>query len=69
MIKNLYWHITRLLGFIIIAVFNTILLRPEDVGGWKNYLGYVIWIFAVYDLYLLIRHFIKKNIEKNKKGQ
>jgi hypothetical protein len=34
---------------------NTVLIRPEDIGSWKNYLGYLLLFFALVDsIYLLI---------------
>jgi len=52
-----YWPLIRVLTFIIVGVFNTVLLRPEDVGSWKNYIGYLLLILAVIDI---ITFFYKK---------
>lgn len=34
---------------------NTVFVKPEDVGTWKNYLGYGLLIFAFVDTFFLIR--------------
>ena len=50
------WSIQRTILFWIVGLFNTALLRPEDVGGWKNWVGWFIIGFAVADtIHLLIR--------------
>lgn len=54
---RLIWTIIRILTFIIVGAFNTILIRPEDIGTWKNYVGYFFLALALYDiLSLIIRH-------------
>lgn len=51
------WTILRILLFIIVGLFNTLLIRPEDVGTWKNYLGYaLILIAAIEIIFLIIQH-------------
>ena len=44
-----YWTIVRTIGFIIIGFMNTVLLKPGDIGTWKNYVGYAFLAFAVFD--------------------
>lgn len=44
------WNAIRILTFIVVGAFNTILIRPEDIGTWKNYLGYFLLVFALYDI-------------------
>ena len=54
--KNLI--IARILLFLIIGLFNTFLIRPEDIGTWKNYVGYGAILIAVIDLTIFgIKHF------------
>lgn len=43
---------------LVVGLFNTLLIRPEDVGTWKNYVGYVFLIIALVNiviLFLIIR--------------
>ncbi len=44
---KVYWSIVRILGPLIIGLMNTVLLRPEDIGTWKNYVGYAFLVIAV----------------------
>jgi len=40
---------------------NTILIRPEDVGTLKNYLGYLFIVLAIADtIYLVVKGKFKK---------
>jgi hypothetical protein len=38
---------------------NTILIKPEDIGSFKNYLGYGLLILGLIDAFFLIRSKIK----------
>lgn len=49
------WHFSRTLGFWIVGAFNTVLIRPEDVGSWKNYVGWGLIALAVLDTVLVAR--------------
>ncbi len=51
--------IIRILAATIIGLFNTLLIRPEDIGSWKNYAGYVFLGLAFYNVVLLFL-FLKK---------
>ena len=53
-----YWPILRALTFLIVGVFNTVLIRPEDSGSWKNYLGYLFLALVVFEI---ATYFVKKN--------
>ena len=44
---------------IIVGLMNTVLLRPEDVGSWKNYAGYLFLILAVVNSFFFIRNMIR----------
>ena len=48
--KKLIWTIIRTLGFVLIGLMNTALIRPEDVGSWKYYAGIAFLIIAVADI-------------------
>jgi len=54
------WPILRTILFIVIGLFNTVLIRPEDVGTWKNYLGYGFLLLGIIEAFFLIRKFSKK---------
>ncbi len=57
--KNI-WTIFRILTFYIVGMFNTVLIKQEDVGTWKNYLGFLLLLIALIDTIV----FIKKNKSK-----
>jgi hypothetical protein len=52
-----YWPILRTLTFLIVGLMNTLLIRPEDLGTWKNYLGFLFLALVLFDL---IMYFVKK---------
>lgn len=57
------WTLVRTLGFIIVGLMNTVLAKPEDIGTWKNYLGYGLLIIAAIEIVLLIRSLsVKKRL-------
>jgi hypothetical protein len=43
------WHVLRTLLFWIVGLFNTALIRPEEVGSWKNWLGWALVLIAAGD--------------------
>jgi hypothetical protein len=49
------WHLQRTLLFWVIGLLNTALIRPEDVGSWKNIVGWAMLVLAVADTVLLSR--------------
>ena len=59
--KKKIWTIIRTLLFIVIGLMNTVLIRPDDVGSWKNYLGYLFLIIAAIDLFYLIINQLKSS--------
>lgn len=38
----------------IVAIFNTLLIRPEDVGRWRNVVGLVVFALAVMNTGLVL---------------
>jgi hypothetical protein len=40
--KMKYWQIFRTLTFIVVGLLNTAFIRVEDIGSWKNYIGYLL---------------------------
>ncbi len=59
--RKTYWTITRTTGFIIIGLMNTVLLRPEDIGTWKNYAGYTFLAIAIFDIIYSLVQLRKEN--------
>jgi hypothetical protein len=60
-----HWPIQRTILFIIIGLMNTVFIRPEDIGTWKNYVGYGFLLVAVVDAFFLIKQYFKTdNYEK-----
>jgi len=55
------WRIVRTLLFVIIGLLNTVFIRPEDIGTWKNYLGYGFLLIAVIDIFFIIKKYLKRN--------
>ena len=49
---------------LIVGLMNTVLIRSEEVGSWRNYVGYLFLIIAVINFYFLIR----KNFIERKRG-
>jgi hypothetical protein len=49
------WHLLRTLGFWIVGLLNTLLIRPEDVGSWKNFVGWAFLALALLDSVALFR--------------
>jgi hypothetical protein len=43
------WHLQRTVLFWIVGVLNAILIRPEAMGSWRNWLGWALLIVAVFD--------------------
>lgn len=59
--KKRTWGILRTALFIIVGLFNTVLIRPEDIGTWKNYLGYALLLIGIIDAFFLIKNYLKKS--------
>ena len=51
---QLVWQIQRTLLFWIIGLFNTLLIRPADVGTWKHWLGWLLLALALIDTISLL---------------
>lgn len=49
------WHLQRTVLFWILGLFNTALIRPSDVGSWKNIVGWALVVLAAIDTVLLYR--------------
>ena len=46
---------------LAIGLFNTLFIRPEDAGTWKNVAGYVFLIIALVNILILIFVIRKRN--------
>lgn len=55
-----YWSIIRTVTFYIVGLMNTLFLRAEDVGGWKNYIGWLLLAIAVVDSVVIYFQWKKK---------
>lgn len=52
------WRVQRTILLWVGGLLNTALLRPEDVGGWRSWLGWTVLLLAAIDsiaLYFLER--------------
>ncbi len=48
--------ITRLATLLIVGILNTVLIKPENIGTWRNYIGYgCLVIAAIYVVILIIK--------------
>lgn len=56
-----HWPIVRTLLFLIIGLLNTVFIRPEDIGTWKNYVGYGFLLAAIVDAFFLIKKYFKRD--------
>lgn len=56
-----HWAIARTLLFVIVGLLNTVFIRPEDIGTWKNYVGYGILLVAIVDIFFLFKQYLKRN--------
>jgi len=53
--KRASWKVQRTLLFWILGIGNTIGARPEDVGGWRTWLGAALLAFALWDTISIAR--------------
>ena len=52
--------IIRTIIFWALGLMNTIFIKSEDIGTWKNYTGYVLLILALIDTIISIIIIFKK---------
>ncbi len=60
------WHVQRTVLFWIVGLLNTVLARPEQVGGWRTWVGAVLLVVAAADtvaLFLKERKAIRPPVE------
>lgn len=62
---NKYWPYIRTALFIIVGLLNTVFIRPEDIGTWKNYLGYALLVIGLIDALFLLRKSLSKEDNKS----
>ena len=55
-----YWPVVRTLTYLIVGLFNTVMIRPEDIGSWKNYLGYFFLVMVVVEIVIFVSKRTKK---------
>ena len=62
------WTIIRTLLFLIMGLFNTVFIKPEDAGTYKEYLGYFFLILVAAEIVGLIKNFVsgEKSDDANK---
>jgi len=47
------WHLQRTVLFWILGVLNTAMIRPDQTGTWRHWLGWTFLAIAVWDTYRL----------------
>jgi hypothetical protein len=55
-----HWNFARILLFVIIGLFNTVFIRPEDIGSWKNYVGYSLLFIAAVEVFFQINQYLNR---------
>ena len=45
---------------LIVGLMNTVFIRTEDTGSWKNYVGYLFLLLAAVNLFFFIKNILKK---------
>jgi len=58
------WAIIRTLLFLVVGLMNTVFIKTEDVGSWKNYIGYALLVFALIEIIVLVRSLFQKTENK-----
>jgi len=43
-----------ILTTLLVGLMNTVFVRPEDVGSWRFYVGYLFLLIAVINIIVLI---------------
>jgi len=54
MVIKKIWPILRLLVFLAAGLACTVCINPDEVGTWKNFLGYLLLTLAVFDIFILL---------------
>ena len=54
-----HWAFARTLLLLIVGLLNTVFIRSEDIGTWKNYVGYAVLLLAIVDVFFLVQHYLK----------
>ena len=54
-----HWEIARILLFVVIGSMNTVFIKTEDIGTWKNYLGYLVLFIAAVEVLFLINQYLR----------
>jgi len=63
--KNILPILLISLTALIVGLMNTVLLKPEDIGSWKNYIGILLIVIAVVNT-VLFAFVIRKKETENK---
>ena len=61
---RIVWNYIRTILFFSLGILYTIYIRPEDVGTFKNYLGYILLILAIVDTIYKIRNIFNSKRSK-----
>ena len=56
--------IARLATLLVVGILNTVFIRPENIGTWRNYIGYAcLVVAAAYAVILIIKQIRGKKSE------
>jgi len=54
----------RFLLFVIVGLMNTVFIRPERVGSWQHYVGFILLALAAFDGILFL---VKRKKQRDEK--
>jgi len=55
--KNTKWtwvDVARLATLLVVGILNTAFIKPENIGTWRNYIGYGCLVVAAAYIFILI---------------
>jgi hypothetical protein len=56
--KKLLVTILIIIACVSIALFNTVFLKAEDIGGWRHYIGIGAWLIAAMECIVMIKSWL-----------
>jgi hypothetical protein len=59
--KKIIHIVVRFVAFTAVGLLYTVFIKAEDIGTWRNYLGYACLFLALINLVQFIRYYAGKN--------
>jgi hypothetical protein len=57
---NIVWTVIRAFTFWLVGLMNTAFIKAQDIGTWKNYVGYILLFLALVDTIFFITVLLRK---------